>query len=709
MAKETLVFDLSSAAGMKWEFCPEGGDWTTIQVPCGGWRAQGHKCDAGVYRLHLPVPALAKGQSVQLYFEAINWGSEVFVGRDEASLVRVASHLAPWVPVMVDLSGQVQAGPVQAGQECLLVVKVKGRNKYQHEHAAMQWDYSSGFKPQTAKRWMVPQAAAWLEDIAEGIIRGVRMLIVPAVHLSEPFVVTSVSQGTLNAYVKVNNVSDKPVKGIIRAKLSSACAAKFAYAKLPEVAFSVDARDSRRFDLLTTIWGLDKNSFWWPNVPYQKGYQAVLHNLELEVVVDGKVTHTLRQRFGFREFSWKGSYYYLNGVRCNLRGDNQQEANFGTDAYGVHPGFGMPRKGNAGWPGAVDTLLRMNFNVLRIHQVPATPYMLDVCDELGLMIVDESPVRNSECLEDWVGGWENMIAVVRELVLRDRNHASVVIWSAANEIWNNRPLSLALQGAVWSADWTRPVIIDGVGDVGQEIINMNHYVGGCGTFPEQGGEKREDRPYGETESIWPMDNSLKGFAWMATSTRHRRLRNNADIRNYVLNNAFPNYVPGQGRDQQLLEKKVKDIRWEQVTSDMEILADIKNPWTNANVVLMQQCYHPCAACDVQFDRENRLSNEQGAWPAVKPKLPAGAQVQRTIAVFNDTFAGELLTLNWALHGGGKRLAGGSQELIIPLGSYVQLPIAFQTPGAKGEVRLSLEVHKNRKVLFREEGMLFEVG
>ena len=80
--------------------------------------------------------------------------------------------------------------------------------------------------------------------------------------------------------------------------------------------------------------------------------------------------HTITQRFGFREFTWKGNRYYLNGVTCNLRGDNQQEANFGTDAYGTHPGFGEPTRKCAGWPGAVDNLLRMNFNVLRIHQVP---------------------------------------------------------------------------------------------------------------------------------------------------------------------------------------------------------------------------------------------------------------------------------------------------------------------------------------------------
>ena len=289
-----------------------------------------------------------KAKSIQLYFEAINFGCQILIGKDETSLVPVVSHVAPWVPVIADITPHVQAG-----QEYLLVVKVKGRNKYQHDVIAMKYDWNGGFKPEKARQWMVPQAAAWLDDMAEGIIRGARMLILPAVHLSEPYIVTSVATGTINPYVKVNNIGDRPLAGVIRARLSSADGRKFDYPKMMEIPFTINENDSRRFDLTGTVWGLGRESFWWPNVPYQKGYRAVLHNLELEVVVDGKVQHTITQRFGFREFTWKGNHYFLNGVQCNLRGDNQQEANFGTDAYGTHPGFAAPSRsvpaGRARW------------------------------------------------------------------------------------------------------------------------------------------------------------------------------------------------------------------------------------------------------------------------------------------------------------------------------------------------------------------------
>ena len=76
-------------------------------------------------------------------------------------------------------------------------------------------------------------------------------------------------------------------------------------------------------------------------------------------------------------------------------------------------------------------------------------------------------------------------------------------------------------------------------------------------MPTKGGSPRKDRPYGETEDIWPADNTWQGFAWMGTGVLLRRQEGNADLRNYVLNNAWPNYVPGESPETEVLEVKVK--------------------------------------------------------------------------------------------------------------------------------------------------------
>ena len=159
----------------------------------------------------------------------------------------------------------------------------------------------------------------------------------------------------------------------LTAGLASAGGVGFHYPMIPPVSATIPANGSQTVDLGQIAWKLGPKSYWWPNVPYRAGYQAQLHDLMVALQMHGATVHRYRQRFGFRQFEARGNHYYLNGVHCNLRGDNQQEADFGTDGYGIRPGFGPPARGNGGWPQAVDNLQRLNFNVMRIHQIPATP------------------------------------------------------------------------------------------------------------------------------------------------------------------------------------------------------------------------------------------------------------------------------------------------------------------------------------------------
>ena len=689
MAAKTVVKDLSSTAGAKWEFKLERGQWKEIDVPAGGWRAQGYTCDAGMYRAWIRVPRSAEGKTVRIAFAAVNFGAEVFVGPDEDALERVATHVNGWMPFVADITHKALPG-----SKLLLIVRVNGRGMYLRDG-----------------KYIVPQGATWQPKLADGIIRGIEMQILPPVSIDDVFVRTSVDGDHIQPEVVLCNTTAETVRAVIKGKLSSWNGDRFKYPALPEIPCTLAAGERRPVDLGQTGWGLGTESYWFPNVPYRKGYRARLHNLSLTVTVDGEVMHEVTERFGFRQFEAKGCHYYLNGIRCNLRGDNQQEADFGTDAYGTFPGFGPPSRGNPGWPRAVDNLLRANFNVMRIHQVPPTPYMLDACDELGLMIVDETPIRGSEGLEDFVAGREHMIDAARELALRDRRHPCVVIWSAANEIWNQRGLALALQAAILAVDDTRPIIVDGVPDLGPELINMEHYVDGCGNPPVTGGTPRTDRPYGETESVWPSDNSWQGFAWMATCTRIRRLKGNADIRNYVLNNAWSNYVPGQGPRIQDLEKKIKDIRWPQAVSDMKINPPLTDMWNHPLIRLMQQCFHPVAVCDREFDELNYRSDGRGRWPTVVPQLKPGAAVTRSIAVFNDEFVDHSVTVKWELRIGsptGKVHDSGSFMLHIPLGEFRVRKVGFVAPNRQCALFFVLRVFKGRVLRFVENRIRFKV-
>jgi len=689
--EETMITDISSATGVKWEFKPEGGEWKLIQVPAGGWRTQGYTCDAGTYRARISIPREAEGRLVRLAFAAVNFGAEVSAGPDDAHLALVASHVNGWMPFAADVSSVARPG-----EDLQVQVAVRGRRKFM-----------------VNGKYTVPQGADWFPGVADGILRGVALEILPRVRIGDVWIRTRRTPDILLAQVTVTNTGDRAVTAVIESELQSWNQSKFGYSRIPDTRVELAPGEGRTVELGPIAWNLGAASYWWPNVPYRPDYLAQLHILKVALKENGRIVHESRQRFGFREFLARGNHYELNGIRCNLRGDNQQEANFGTDGYGIKAGFGPPTAGNLGWPRAVDNLLRLNFNVMRIHQIPATPYMLDVCDEKGLMLVDESPLRGSGDAEDFHAGREHMINMDRELVLRDRNHPAIVIWSAANE-WAAPLLDTAK--AILALDDTRPVIGDGADfslgsnrsrELDPYCIIMQHYVGGMPGLPLIGGTPREDRPYGETEAVWPYDNTKAGFAWMGTGVRIRRLQGNADLRNYILNNAWPNYVPGEGPETEVLEKKVTG-HWK---GDLEIPPALDDPWKHPLIRLMQKCFHPLAVCDVEFDRLNARSDTEGRWPTVKPCWAAGTRVTRTLAVFNDEFLDETVTVRWQLRQGartGAVLEKGESVQQIPPGEFRRLDISFTCPSAPGDVFLIMESYKAGRQRFVEDAVAFKV-
>jgi len=678
---DIAAVDLSSNAGIAWNFQPEGGQWGPINVPGGGWKPQGYVCNAGTYRARIPIPERGPHQRVLIESEAINFGAQVWFGLHESNLTKVADHIDGWLSVIADVT---DLAPVKGPY--ILEVQVQGREKFK-----------------VNGKYTVPEGATWCPSIEEGILRGIHLRVVPSVRIDSIFARTSVASKCFSADVTVRNSESKSVKVSLSASIASWNGSRFRYPALPTSQTTIPAGSTTTLSIAPAQWKLGRASYWWPNVPYKPGYKAQLHLLNVRLSVGDQLVETTSARFGFREFAANGAHYYLNGIRCNLRGDNLQEANFGTDAYGIRPGFGRPSKDSPGWPKAVDNIERLNFNVMRIHQIPATPYMLDVCDERGLMLIEESPLRGSEGGEDFENGRINMLNMDRELVLRDRNHPATVIWSAANE-WG-APIVDAT-ATIRQVDPTRPVIGDGCGDHGKGTLFTEHYVNGLDALPTSGATPLADRPYGEGEAIWPADNTLQGFAWMATGTMQRRLKSNADIRNYTLNNAWPNFVPGEDPSNEIIEKKVK-----RMGVDTDILPAIDNPWNNPHILLMQAKYDPIAVCDVDFESTNALSDALGNWPVLLPRIRAGAVATRHIAVFNDEFANESITLSWTARSdkpNASPIATGKRVLQIPLGEFNVQDISFLVPAKANKVFLDIAAIKNGASHASRQNIAFRV-
>ena len=251
----------------------------------------------------------------------------------------------------------------------------------------------------------------------------------------------------------------------------------------------------------------------------------------------GKALHTRVVRFGFRQSERRRAdashvYYYLNGIRVNYRGDNLQGADYDSidsggkgDAYDTLPGFLPPSAQSPGWPQAVRNYQRLNYNFIRIHQELAAPYMLDTADELGLMLMGETAIRGSSNDQDFVAGHDNMVGHAQAMVLRDRNHPSIVRWSQCNEPnganTDSNQFEADLFNAITKLDSTRPISVDSwfsggnYGLPSPAFVISKHYSSGLGAYSEQVNVSN-DNPYGQGEFIWSKDNTRQGMTWFGT-------------------------------------------------------------------------------------------------------------------------------------------------------------------------------------------------
>ena len=425
---------------------------TTIQVPGGGWLKQGWT-DLSVARYHrtIRVPNIPNDQVTLLNFGAINHRATLWVD-DEL----VGTQTTSYTNSVFDITDYVRPGKTAE-----IELLVRGRKALVGPDG----------------RYTVPEGASWSDDVAQGIFRSADLEVYPAVYVSDTVVRTSVEDKELSYDVSLTNATTRPQRASLRGSLGSANGAGWRYPELPAREVVVPAGTTTTVTV-TAAWRAPEASYWWPNLPYRAGYRAQLHNLDvrLDPREPAMQTSTSHVRFGFREIAQVGDHFELNGRRVNFRGDSIQGANYDnidyhgiSDAYDTLPGFLKPSAGNAGWPKAVDNYLRLNFSSVRIHQIPATPYMLDVADEMGLMIQDETAIRGSNNRENFVAGRDNMVKHLADLVKRDRNHASVLRWSQANEprvVFFDNPgagpaFDEALYQTVMALDQTRPISTDG--------------------------------------------------------------------------------------------------------------------------------------------------------------------------------------------------------------------------------------------------------
>lgn len=253
-----------------------------------------------------------------------------------------------------------------------------------------------------------------------GIYRDVKLYAQPKTFVHDFYVVTGLDENYTDATLIVETDIQNRAAGRkqvrLRIDVRDEAGRSILNEEVRSAVLNIAGGASEKIRLSTPVEDPKKWSAEFPNL-----YTLLLY-LEDE---DGKTLEAFTQKIGFREVEYNNQVLTVNGVPVKLNGINSH----------MH----HPEKGQAV---PLETLRqdllilkRFNINCVRTSHYPPTPEYLDMADELGIYIVDEvgdEAHSNTQLSED--PAWTEMYRDrCRKLVYRDRNHPSVILWSAGNE------------------------------------------------------------------------------------------------------------------------------------------------------------------------------------------------------------------------------------------------------------------------------------
>ncbi len=386
-AQETEIKYLSGDGSdntVIWDFyCTKGsnsGKWTTIPVPS-NWELQGFGTynyghdqpladEQGLYKYRFDVPDAWRNNQVNIVFEGSMTDTKVMINGVQAGEI----HQGGFYRFKYDITKLLKFG-----RPNLLEVTV----------SKMSADKSVNQAEREADYW-----------VFGGIYRPVYLESLPRKHIER-------------VAVDARGNGDFLMEVCTRGVLSNASLSGEVYSIDGELLGSLPSLNlgpSTNKAVLRASFPNAKS--WNPEHPHL--YYAVIHLKE-----GNKIIHQVKQRFGFRTVEVRErDGIYVNGSKIMFRGVNRHSS-WPTTGRALNKDLSVLD---------VNLMKDMNMNAVRMSHYNPDPHFLDVCDSLGLFVLDE------------IAGWqyppydtEIGRKIVRETVTRDVNHPSIVLWDNGNE------------------------------------------------------------------------------------------------------------------------------------------------------------------------------------------------------------------------------------------------------------------------------------
>jgi len=348
----------------------------------------------GWYRKTFTVPESSQGKKIVIDFDGVYMDSQVWInghllGRRPSGYVSFQYDLTPYL---------------NFGKENIIAVRAN----------------------------VEPNGSRWYPGA--GIYRRVWLTTLNPVHVKHwgTYVTTptvSKTSATVLLQTEVSNVTSKNVAATLKSVIVDAAGAEVAKAESEQkVAAGQTGAFEQKFRVLNpTLWSPDT-----PN----------MYQVKTQVVVRGQVVDETTTPLGIRtcEFT-KDKGFFLNGEHVDIRG------------VCLHHDFGPI--GTAFYPRALEhqleILQEMGCNAIRTAHNPRDPEFYNICDRMGFMVMNEAfdvwmqkklPNDFHQFFDEW---HERDLT---DMVRRDRNHPSIIIWSIGNEMNEQHREDFPGQGGV---------------------------------------------------------------------------------------------------------------------------------------------------------------------------------------------------------------------------------------------------------------------
>lgn len=383
----------------------------------------------GWYRKKFSIPSSEKNKKVYIQLDGVYMNADVWING-----VHLGNHPYGYTSFYYDISDKIING------DNVIAVQVK------NEGATSRWYSGSGINRHV-----------WLE-------------IVNPIHIAQwgTYITTNnVSKTSANIRIKTNVVNETNENKNVRlvtffinnkgVKVSASSSSKIISAN-SEFTFDDNAK-------------ISSPAFW--SVDFPARYKAIS-----KVYVNGKLSDNISNTFGIRKISFDAVHgFLLNNKPMKLKGG----------CFHIDNGPLGARAIDAAEIRKVALMKASGFNAIRCSHNPPAPAFLDACDSMGMLVIDEAfdcwnnGKNDSDYhlyFNDW---WQRDL---QSMLLRDRNHPSIIMWSIGNELpfmGNKRVDDAAkiLADYVRSIDATRPVTA-AVNSVSEKMDNFFSALDVCG-------------------------------------------------------------------------------------------------------------------------------------------------------------------------------------------------------------------------------------